>query len=288
MMGPAIVVTGATGPVGRRVVAGLVAGGAPVRAVTRNPESAPATGGVDFVSAQRPFGDLTAGARSVLVNITALGHGDPTADPGARLDELLAAADEHGVAHLVLLSSVSALDPESPIGAGYRPLEDRIANFTGTATILRSVLFASNTAHWWSAGIRQARVAAAPYPDVAVTPIDDRDVAAVITGALLEGPAAAGGEYLLTGPAALTPRELVATIAEVLGIAISFEEVPPDTVRRGLLDAGVPAWAADGLLRSFEYARLEPVAPSTAVQRFTGRPARTYAEWVTGHLELFR
>ncbi|MGW1742773.1 hypothetical protein ACWCPQ_28650 [Nocardia sp. NPDC001965] len=59
-------------------------------------------------------------------------------------------------------------------------------------------------------------------------------------------------------------------------------------MRRGLLGAGVPEWAAAGLLRSFEYARLEPPVPSSAVRTLTGHPARTYGEWVTDHLELFR
>ncbi|MEV3963102.1 NAD(P)H-binding protein [Nocardia sp. NPDC050193] len=284
-MGSAIVVTGATGPVGRQVVAGLRDGGAEVRAVTR--QAAHTAEGVEFVSAQAPFADLLDGARTALINATALGAGDPTIDPEARLAELIAAARMHGVGHLVLLSSASAADPESPIGAGYRPLEDRLARFDGAVTILRSVLFMSNTAHWWSAGIRQARTASAPYADVAVAPIDDRDVAAVITAALLKGPAAAG-EYLLTGPALLTPRQLVVTIADVLDTDIAFEDLPPETVRGRLVGAGLPARAVDGLLRSFEYARLEPVAPSSAVQRFTGRPAGTYAQWVADHLALFR
>ncbi|MFQ6225904.1 NmrA family NAD(P)-binding protein [Nocardia sp. NPDC002869] len=287
-MSSAIVVTGATGPVGRQVVAGLRAGGAGVRAVTRQPDASPAAAGVEFVSARTPFADLLDGARAALINVNALGAGEPTGDPGARLEELIAAARGRGVGHLVLLSSASAADPESPIGAGYRPLEDRLGRFDGAVTILRSVLFMSNTAHWWSAGIRQAQAVSAPYADVAVAPIDERDVAAVVTGALLSGPAAAAGEYLLTGPALLTPREMVATIADVLGIDIAFEDLPPETVRGRLVGAGLPARAVDGLLRSFEYARLAPVAPSPAVQRFTGRPAGTYAQWVADHPALFR
>ncbi|MEU1523003.1 NAD(P)H-binding protein [Nocardia rhamnosiphila] len=287
-MGSAVVVTGATGPVGRQVVAGLRDGGAEVRAVTRRPDAAHAAESVEFVPAQAPFVELLEGARAALINVTALGAGESTVDPEARLTELLAAARTHGVGHLVLLSSASAADPESPVGAGYRPLEDRLGRFDGAVTILRSVLFMSNTAHWWSAGIRQARAASAPYADVAVAPIDERDVAAVVTGALLSGPAAAAGEYLLTGPALLTPRELVATIAEVLDIDIAFVDLPPETVRGRLVGAGLPARAVDGLLRSFEYARLAPVAPSPAVQRFTGRPAGTYAQWVADHLALFR
>ncbi|MGW6333813.1 hypothetical protein [Nocardia rhamnosiphila] len=104
---------------------------------------------------------------------------------------------------------------------------------------------------------------------------------------------AAGGEYLLTGPALLTPRELVATIADVLDadvldVDIAFEDLPPETVRGRLVGAGLPVRAVDGLLRSFEYARSAPVAPSPAVQRFTGRPAGTYAQWVADHLALSR
>ncbi|MGW1742775.1 hypothetical protein ACWCPQ_28660 [Nocardia sp. NPDC001965] len=93
-MGSTIVVTGATGPVGRRVVAALAAGGAVVRAVTRHPAAAPVVGGVENISARRPFDDLLTGARAVLVDLTALGLGDGAADPGSRLGELIAAAHE--------------------------------------------------------------------------------------------------------------------------------------------------------------------------------------------------
>ncbi|WP_328390713.1 SDR family oxidoreductase [Nocardia sp. NBC_00416] len=287
-MRTAVLVTGATGAVGRRVVDGLAAGGAEVRAVSRDPSTAGLPSDVECVAAQQPFGDLLAGMHAALVNVTALGLGDPAVDPVRRLDELVAAAHAHGTTRLVLLSSASALDPDSPIGAGYRPLENRIEQFTGNVTVLRPTLFASNTAHWWAAGIQQARSAGAPYADVAIAPIDERDVADAITAALLRAARPGRSDHLLTGPERLTPRELVAIIAGLLGTDIAFDEVPPAVVRRELLDAGAAEWAVDGLLRSFEYAGSEPIAISDALQQFTGRAPRTYAEWVADHLTLFR
>ena len=72
-----ILVTGATGKVGRHLVAGLLAEGVPVRALTRNPESAGLPDGVEVTSwdpAQPETIALAlAGVSATFVNVTAVG-----------------------------------------------------------------------------------------------------------------------------------------------------------------------------------------------------------------------
>ena len=93
-----IVITGATGNVGRPLVSLLAAAGAQVRAVTRTPDSAGFPDGVEAVSSAV---DALAGASAVFLNSRALG--DDLAD-------LVAVARHSGVRKLVALSAINADD----------------------------------------------------------------------------------------------------------------------------------------------------------------------------------
>ena len=93
-----IVVTGATGNVGRPLVSLLAAAGARVRAITRTPDTARFPAGVQAVSGAV---DAVAGASAVFLNSRALG--DDLAD-------VVAAARRSGVTKLVALSAINADD----------------------------------------------------------------------------------------------------------------------------------------------------------------------------------
>jgi uncharacterized protein YbjT (DUF2867 family) len=278
-----VLVTGATGTVGRRVVDGLVATRSTVRATSRTPDASGLPAGVTVTTPSAPPAELFAGVDAALVNPTALGVGTDADAAAARLDTLLSAA---GDARIVLLSTASALDDASPLGVRYRPLERLVRDVAGHL-IVRPTPFALNTAHWWGTTIRAERAAAAPYPDVETVPIDERDVADVLVR-LLTDDAAPAQDLLLTGPQRITPRQQVATIADRLGIDITFTPIPPDTVRQARQAAGAPEWATDGLLRSFEHAHDYPLAPTDTVARITGHPPRDYRQWVTDHVAAFR
>jgi uncharacterized protein YbjT (DUF2867 family) len=114
-----ILVTGATGKVGRHLVAGLLAAGAPVRALTRDPAAANLPAGAELVRfdpARPQTATATlAGATAVFLNATAVGR---------VLGQLMAAASRARVRRAVLLSSFTVRDNGAQpyaIGRSTRP-----------------------------------------------------------------------------------------------------------------------------------------------------------------------
>ncbi|WP_336670678.1 SDR family oxidoreductase [Tsukamurella sp. USMM236] len=277
-----ILVTGATGVVGRRVVAQLAANGASVRATSRTPDAADLPDGIETLSSSAPAHVLVDGCSSVLIIASALGAAQQD-----RLAELVAAANAAQVGRLVHLSTASVTDPLSPTGAHHRALEEVSSGFAGARRVLRPVPFALNTLHWWGPTVRAGRFAEAPYLDVPMVPVDERDVADVAT-ALLLGTPEPDGPLHLTGPEALSSREQLGLLAEALSTPLDVREIEPDEVRRRLAAVGVPTPAVESLLRSFEVAAERPVAPNGVVERIIGRSARSYGQWVVDHVEQFR
>lgn len=275
-----ILVTGATGTVGRHVVEQLTRAGAQVRATSRSTSNP--LPGTETILTATPADDLLAGCIAIFVVAPALGPA-----PVERLRELIVAANAGAVQRLVLLSTASASDPLSPTGAHHRVLEETAAEFAGTAHILRPVPFALNTIHWWSPTIRAAGFAEGPYVDVPMAPIDEIDVADVAARLLLSSDEPLG-VIDLTGPQTLSSRAQIDVLARLLGTHIAVREIAPDEVRNRLGTAGIPAAAVESLLRSFHLAAERPVTVSGAVERITGGPAHTYEQWAERNLDAFR
>ena len=174
-----IVVTGATGNVGRPLVAELVAAGAPVRAVTRTPDTAGFPSRVEVVGSAA---DALPGASAVFLNSRALG-GD--------LPEVVAQCRRAGVTKLVALSAINADDdfsrqPSRFRGDRNREVE-RLAVNSGLAWVsLRPTVFATNFAGMWSAQIRAGDVVAGPYAAASTAPIVEADISAVAAHAFEE------------------------------------------------------------------------------------------------------
>ncbi|GAB20701.1 hypothetical protein GOEFS_124_00330 [Gordonia effusa NBRC 100432] len=276
-----ILITGATGVVGRRVVDQLREAGTAVRATSRTPSDAGFSDDVEVVDSTAPADQLISGCRSILIVAPVLGDA-----PVARLADLMAAARTTGVERLVQLSTASAADPLSPTGAYHRALEDGTVDFAGRRYILRPVPFALNTAHWWAPTIRTGRVAEGPYLDAPTAPVDERDVADVAAALLTSGDLPSG-TLNLTGPQHVSPRQQLQVLAELLDVDLTVRDLPAADVRTRMTDAGVPAAAVDSLLRSFEFAMEPGVELTATVESVLGRPARSYRDWARDHRSLF-
>ena len=283
-----ILVTGATGNVGREVVNLLLVDGQEVAAVTRNPAAAELPGGAHVVggdpSHPKTLTSVLRGVEAVLISPRALG--DTTA--GAATAELLDLAAEQGVERAVALSAVTVQYP-----AGYRrfadafkAVEDAVKASGLQWTFLRSTDYASNTLAW-APQIRLASVVRGAYADAATSTIHERDVAAVAARALVD-PAHAGHSYVLTGPQSLTQRDKVRLIGEAIGKKLSFEELPPEQIRQAMLAQGLPEDVPDRLLGSLADYATEPGPTLDTVEQVLGRPALTFAEWAAEHAAAFR
>lgn len=274
-----ILVTGATGNVGRPLVTELVHAGARVRAVTRNPESAGLPPDAELV---RSAADGMAGASAVFLNSRALGR-----ELAATVDLARAA----GVRRLVALSAINADDDDSRQPSRVRGDRNReveqLAAASGLEWIsLRPTVFASNFAGMWAAQIRAGEVVNGPYASASTAVIADADISAVAAAALLTDDLV-GQRIPLTGPQALTNTELVETIGRVLRRPLRYREVPTDVVRQRFVDLGFPAAFADAYMGLLADTVDRPALVTHEVDKILGRPATAFADWVGRHRELF-
>jgi len=123
--------------------------------------------------------------------------------------------------------------------------------------------------------------------DGKIAMIDARDVAAVAV-ALLTSDEPTGGVYTLTGPEALSNAEAAAVISDVVGREIRYVDVPGDALKAGLLDAGLEEWLADDMVTlNAAFAGGAGEGVTDDVERVTGRPARTFAQFVADCADAF-
>ncbi|WP_227979684.1 NAD(P)H-binding protein [Nocardia spumae] len=277
-----IVVIGATGTIGREVVALLANTGAAVGAITRTPAAARLPAGVRVIEGDpgAPSIPETAwnGAEAVLLSSRALVTTAP---------ELLAAAARHGARRVVVVSASSV---EYPVGeprfrAGFERVE-RAATESGLAwTLLRCTDFAANALSW-APQIRAGDVVRGAYGAAAASPIHQRDVAEVAVRALTED-GHAGRSYLLSGPRSLTQRARVRLIGDVIGRELSFLELPPGRVRAAMSAQGLPEEIVARALGSLAGYAETPGPTTDTVARLLGRPALDFTTWAEDYASAF-
>ncbi len=279
-----IVVTGATGNVGRPLVAALAAAGEHVTAVSRGVSAASVPDGVRFRRA-----DLTdpEGLRPALEGAEALF----LQNTGASVHllsppDILAVAKEAGVGRVVLLSSQGvATRPESEShGVLGRSFEDAVRQSGLDWTILRPGGFASNT-YAWADSVRTRRTVAAPFGDVGLPVIDPADIGEVAAACLVGRHA--GQVYELTGPVRITPRRQAEAIGAALGEPIRFVEQTPDEARAQMLRF-MPAPVAETTLAILGAPTPAEQRISPDVERVLGRAPRPFASWAARHVAAFR
>jgi uncharacterized protein YbjT (DUF2867 family) len=274
-----IVVTGATGNVGRPLVSELAAAGARVRAITRTPNTAGFPDGVEVVDSAT---DALADASAVFLNSRAL---------GPQLADVVTQAVRSGVGKLVALSAINADDDISRQPSRFRGDRNKeveqLAVDSGLAWVsLRPTVFASNFVGMWSAQIRAGDVVGGPYAAASTAPIVETDIAAVAARALLTDELV-GQQIPLTGPQAFSNSELVQIIGTVLGRPLRYLEVPPEVIRRRFIDLGLGAEFADAYAAMLAETLDKPALVTREVEKITGRAPTSFAQWVTEHRNLF-
>ncbi len=280
-----VLVTGATGRVGRVVIDQLLAAGVPVRALTRRSASAAALPPAVEVAT----GDLTIpesldaalpGVGAVFLVWTA---------PAMTAPAVIARLATHAPRVVFLSSPHQTPHPffqqPNPMAVLHAEIERLIAVAGLASTIIRPGMFALNTLHWWAAQIRNGGVVRWPYGAAETAPIDERDIAAVAVRALSED-RHAGGDYVLTGPESLSQAGQVRIIGGAIRSRIRFEELSPEDFRRET--AGIwPAPVVDMLLAAWKAALGQPAFVTSTVSDVVGSPARTFRQWAADHAAAF-
>uniref|UniRef100_A0AAU2JXT0 NAD(P)H-binding protein n=1 Tax=Streptomyces sp. NBC_00049 TaxID=2903617 RepID=A0AAU2JXT0_9ACTN len=275
-----ILVTGARGNVGRRVLERLHAAGHSLRASGRTPEQLSVPTGVDvaLLDLNRPqtFEAALRGVDKVFLYAESEGAKD-----------LFAAAGRAGVRHVVLLSSstVGELDAETDaLARMHATVEDALAESGLPGTVLRPGAFASN-AFGWSGSIRARQDLRLPYVDAHTAPIHEDDIADVAVAALADE-ALTGRTLTLTGPRSLTFREQVGILAGVIGREIPLHELTREEAVEQL-GRFMPAPILASLLDQWAAALDAPVPVDDTVERVTGKPARTFESWAAENRAAF-
>lgn len=277
-----ILVTGATGTVGRQVVTQLSERGVPVRAVSRDPASAGLPAGTEVVR-----GDLAdpaslephlAGVDSVFL-VWPFTSPELAADLGARVVAVLA---RHATRVVYVSAQAAGERPDSFWATMERLIED-----SGVAwTFLRPTGFAVNTLMWADQIRDRARVRW-PYGAAARSLVHEYDLAAVAVRALTED-RHDGQKYLLTGPEAITQADQVRIIGEAIGRTVRWEELAPEEARRQLLAAWGDPGFVDSALTTWAGLVTAPELVTRTVEEVTAVPARTFRQWAGDHISDFR
>lgn len=273
-----IVVTGATGNVGRALVRMLTEAQVPVTALARHITDAAVPPGVRAVAADlaEPAGlrDAFDGARSLFL--------------------LVAGEDPHGVLEVAKAAGIRRVVLLSSQGAGTRPeayrhpvrFEAAVRESGLDWTVLRSGGMTTNVLAW-AESIRRGREAAAPFGDVGLPFVDPEDVAAVAAAVLREDAHHGGATYTLTGPAATTPRERAAAIATVLGEPVRFTEQTRDEAHQSMAQF-MPLPVVEGTLAILGTPTEDEQQVSPDVQDVLGRAPHSFAAWAARNAAAFR
>jgi uncharacterized protein YbjT (DUF2867 family) len=278
-----ILITGATGSVGRLVVGNLLNEGRDVRALTRDPGSAGLPESVNVVDAD--LGDPATFTPELFADVDAV-FLFPT---DAALDPFVDAAVAAGVGRFVVLSSLAvsaefARDIGSASNVHHTAVEKAVTSRTDGWTMLRPGTFANNLLSWAYPITTTGRVTA-PYIGSAQTPVHEADVAEV-AALVLTTPGHDGKVYEITGPESLTRVEQVAAISAAIDREIELDEITPEQFREDVARFVAPD-VIDMLLDYWSDTVATPDVPKLTYTDLTGKPGRTLAQWARDHKEAF-
>jgi uncharacterized protein YbjT (DUF2867 family) len=280
-----VLVTGATGHVGGRLAALLVANGVRVRALVRDPARAAAPSDVQIsVGDYADPASLTAALRGVdRVFMVCL----PEPAPGrlTKHDNLVEAARTAGVEHLVYLSflrpSAFAGFPQARWHAHTEAAIDR-AGLPGT--FLRASLYQSSLLS--TAGVLEGDLLLAPAGNGQVAAVAREDLAAVASAVLTSAPPAPGSAHAaldVTGPDLLTWQDIADAVAARTGRPVRYQEIGSEDFAARLRAAGRPEDLVEGMTGLFADIRAGHLAVrSDVVRRLSGRDALSFTRSVAG------
>jgi uncharacterized protein YbjT (DUF2867 family) len=285
-----ILVTGATGTIGKELVQDLLSHHCEFKVMVRKEEvrAAMAAKGVKAVlgdfSRPETFSAALSGVKQVFLLTT------PQPDIVKIEGAFLEAARAAGVNRVVRLSAMGA-NPwaASPLIRGHGQCEARLEASGMAWTILRPTMFMQNLVPMYGASVASTSTLFAPAGDARIPWVDARDIAAVARIVLTDA-GHQGLVYELTGPAPCTYEGVAEILGTELGRKVKFVDVPDDAAYSTMTGMGMSGWMAHSLITLFHLFRANgntAVALGT-VARITGRPARTLKDYLHENIAAFR
>ena len=277
-----ILVTGATGNVGKELVRQLVDQEAQLRVLVRDERKVASLG----KQVERVVGDLNSPETLALAmqGVNSLFLVTPETQ---QVVNLLDAAKRAGVQYVVKLSTIEADRSLGP-GKWHREQEKLIEASGLSWTFLRPTMMMVNTIEWWADTIKRQGAVYFPGGKGRVTPVDPRDVAAVAC-TVLTRQGHVGQVYELTGQEILSIEDMVQTIARVLGKPIQYVSIPVFIAALWMRRSGLPRYVVKGLVETLGALRRSEYAYVTDVVKKVGeRKPLSFERWCCDHINAFQ
>ena len=284
-----ILVTGASGTVGRPVLEEVVKTGKPVKAMYRGAEDARnAPAGV--ATAIADFADKASMAKALQGIDTIYLVCSPIPQLVELESNVIEACKKAGVAYVVLNSALGAGDYPKSFPSWHRQVEDKLKASGLQYAILRPNSFMQNIAAYMAPSIRAQGAFYAAMGDAKLSLIDVRDIAVIVAKALTNPAAFAGKTIELNGPEAFSYTEIAAKISRVAGRTVQYVDIPEAAQRQGMLDLGMPEWQVNALLELQQYyfvaGKGAEVMPP--IKDFLGRTPITLDQYLDENKDIFR
>lgn len=270
-----ILVTGATGNVGRHLVEQLLRAGQSVRALTRNAANAQLPDAAEVVvgDLQRPETLAATMEGATALHLINFGGDDYALLQTGKA--IVAMAERAGVERVTVL-----LGPEQG------SLEQAVKESSLAWTFLQPVEFMSGGLDFAEAS-RAGGVVRLPFANRRSAMVHEADIAAVAAVALTQE-GHGGQTYTVTGGEVVTPREMIGIIGEVLGRTIAIEELDEAQARLLWREAGMAEDIIEFMV--WVYGNTPPIGSTVVptVKQVTGLAPRTFRQWVEEHIAQFR
>jgi uncharacterized protein YbjT (DUF2867 family) len=246
-----ILVTGASGNVGKAVLQEVAKSGAKHRAMYRSAvEATKAPPGTEPVIADFAKKDTLATALRSVASVYLV------CSPVPELVELesnmIEACAAGGVKHVMLNSAMGASDYDKSFPSWHRKVEDKLKGTRLSYTILRPNSFHQNVVAFFAPSIRTQGAFYSSMGAARVSFLDVRDIAVVAAKALAGGEHS-GKTYELNGPEALSYAEVAEKISRPAGRAVQYVDIPQEAQRKAMMEQGMPKWQVTALLQLQEY-----------------------------------
>jgi uncharacterized protein YbjT (DUF2867 family) len=194
--------------------------------------------------------------------------------------QAVAAAKRAGVRHIVRLSVMGAdADPGIILGRLHFAAERELKASGITWTILRPTFFMQNFVNYYGVNPQKDGEIYLPHGRGKATWVDARDVgesaAKVLTTLGHEGKV-----YELTGPEALTTEEVLKILSEELGHKYTYVDAPEDAARKAMEEMKMPLWLVDGFMELhalIKHGYAESLADG--VKTILGREPHSLRDW---------
>lgn len=272
-------ITGATGTVGNQIARLLLAQGASIKVATRDKARAEdlARKGAEVVELDLEDRDSVAAALEGIDRLFLVGpQGD--AEFGEKVAPIMAAAKRAGVSYVLRLSAFGASPDGRFVLAKQHGIGERYVQQSGIDwTVLEPTFFQDNLIKYQGDAVRGQGAFYGASGQGKVSYISSADIARVAAAILSDPTAHVGKTYVLTGPEALSDREVAAIAHDVTGKAIEYVNLAPEVYGANLRNAGMPDWFVDSFL-ALEAVKRDGYATevTSVVQDITGQPPESY------------